>query len=112
MSFLNQWHRYSLVYSDGVLTGYLDGQVVGTANGSMASTAGNAGMGIHWWDFSPGVSTRFIGSIADVRIYDRALSAQEISVLSSVPEPCSTVLLSLGSIVLLWSRRRYISNTP
>ena len=86
-SYLNQWHRYSLVYSDGVLTAYLDGQVLGSQNGSMVSTAGNAGMGIHWWSFAPGVSTRFIGSLADVRIYNRALSSQEIQTLSFAQSP-------------------------
>ena len=80
--YLNQWHRYSLVYSNGVLTAYLDGKVLGTANGSMVSSAGNAGMGIHWWGFAPGVSTRFIGSLADVRIYNRVLSGAEIQHLS------------------------------
>jgi hypothetical protein len=83
--YFNQWHRYSLVYSSGELTAYLDGQVLGTANGSMVSSAGNAGMGIHWWGFAPGVSTRFIGSLADVRIYNRALSPLEIAVLSTGP---------------------------
>jgi hypothetical protein len=79
---LNQWHRYSLVYSEGVLTAYVDGQVFGSQSGSLVSTAGNAGIGIHWWSFAPGVSTRFIGSISDVRIYSRALSPQEISALN------------------------------
>ena len=85
--YLNQWHLYSLVYSDRVLTAYLDGEVLGTQNGSMTSSAGNAGMGIHWWSFAPGVSTRFIGSLADIRIYNRALSSQEIQTLSSAQSP-------------------------
>ena len=66
-----QWHRYSMVYSNGFLTAYVDDRVVGKANGTMQSSAGNAGMGIHWWH--AGVSTRFVGSIADVRIYNRAV---------------------------------------
>ena len=44
-----QWHRYSMVYSNGFLTAYVDDRVVGKANGTMQSSAGNAGMGIHWW---------------------------------------------------------------
>jgi sugar lactone lactonase YvrE len=83
--YINQWHRYSLVYSDAVLTGYLDGQVVGTASGSMVSSAGKAGLGTHWWDYGASQSTRFIGSISDVRIYNRALSTQEIAELSALP---------------------------
>jgi hypothetical protein len=47
-------------------------------------------MGIHWWGFAPGVSTRFIGSLADVRIYNRALSPQEIQTLSTTPSADTT----------------------
>ncbi len=89
-SYLNQWHRYSMVYANGVLTAYFDGQVLGTASGSIHSTAGNAGMGIHWWN--GGVSTRFIGSLADVRIYNRALSSQEISTLAGLQPPNNVTL--------------------
>jgi serpin B len=82
-SYSIQWHRYSLVYTDKVLTAYVDGQVVGTENASINSTAGDAGMGIHWWCNNPvGVSTRFTGSLADVRIYNRALSSAEIQQLA------------------------------
>jgi hypothetical protein len=80
----NQWHRYTMVYSGGQLTAYVDSQVVGTANGSVPSYDGNAGMGIHWWYAGAYDSTRFIGGIADVRIYNRALSSAEISQLAQV----------------------------
>ena len=88
-----QWHRYSMAYLNRVLTTYVDGQVIGTTNCSIASTAGDAGMGIHWWCNNPyGVSTRFIGSLADVRIYNRALSPSEIAKLaqSSPQSPAPT----------------------
>jgi len=80
MATWNQWRRYSIVYSKSLLTAYVDNQIVGTANGLLQSSAGNAGMGIHWW--GGGVSTRFVGSLADVRIYDRALGADEIAQLA------------------------------
>jgi Concanavalin A-like lectin/glucanases superfamily len=83
-----QWHRYSMVYAKGVLTAYVDDQVVGTASGDVQSSVGNAGMGIHWWLNNPyGVSTRFVGSIADVRVYNRALGTDEISQLVAHPAP-------------------------
>ena len=84
-SYSIQWHRYSMVYANGVITAYIDGHVVGTTNCSIASTAGDAGMGIHWWCNNPyGVSTRFTGSLADIRIYNRALSDAEIQELAGV----------------------------
>jgi hypothetical protein len=91
MNYLNQWHRYTMVYASGLLTAYVDGQVAGTANGSIGSTAGNAGMGIHWWCNNPyGVSTRLTGSLADVRIYNRALSPNEIAKLAQTSSPVQT----------------------
>ena len=103
-SYLNQWHRYSMVYANGILTAYFDGQVLGTASGSIPSTAGNAGMGIHWWG-GGGVSTRFTGSLADVRIYNRALSASEILSLynSGLPAPAPSsgmALIPAGSFTM------------
>ena len=78
-----RWHRYSMVYAKGTLTAYVDEQVVGSAKGDIQPSQGNAGMGIHWWLDNPyGVSTRFVGSIADVRIYNRALGTDEISQLA------------------------------
>jgi hypothetical protein len=103
MNYWNQWHRYSMVYSNGVVTAYLDGQIVGTANGSVASVPGTAGMGIHWWCNNPvGVSTRFIGSLSDVRIYNRALSPGEVAQLvqldvTTPPRPLTPVVSPIES---------------
>ncbi len=44
------------------------------------------------------------GTLDDVRIYDRALSADEIS--SLVPEPATMALLALGILPILKKRRR------
>lgn len=47
----------------------------------------------------------FRGDIDDVRVYDRALSAEEVAQVVAVPEP-STVVLLLGTFaVLSWVRR-------
>lgn len=48
----------------------------------------------------------FIGSIDDVRVYNRALSSDEIQALHLVPEPSSLSLLLAGGAVALFRRRK------
>ncbi len=52
-------------------------------------------MGIHWWE-GGGVSTRFIGSLSDVRIYNRALSSAEIQELSQSGSPTVPTITSVN----------------
>ena len=47
----------------------------------------------------------FLGLVDDVRIYDTALTASEISSLVAVPEPTTAGVLALGAIAL-GARRR------
>jgi hypothetical protein len=58
---------------------------------------------------NPGSARSFNGAIDDVRIYNRALSAEEINQVFSVPEPSAVVLLLAGMVGFLayaWRRRR------
>ena len=42
----------------------------------------------------------FKGAIDDVRIYDRALSSEEVGQLYTVPEPATMILLGLGGLLI------------
>ena len=52
-----------------------------------------------------GVGTYFAGLIDDVRIYDRALSANEVIELSLLPEPATLSLLAIGGLTLIRRKR-------
>lgn len=77
------WRRYTLVCSQSVMTAYVNASVVGVATGASANSKASAGLAIHWWSSS--VSTRYIGGVDDVRVYNRALTPSEVSSLSKVP---------------------------
>jgi len=47
----------------------------------------------------------FLGDIDELRIYSRALTADEISTLYTIPEPATLSLLALGGIALLRKRK-------
>ncbi|PKP01425.1 MAG: hypothetical protein CVU11_15285 [Bacteroidetes bacterium HGW-Bacteroidetes-6] len=92
-SYLNNWVQYSLVYSDGSFKGYIDGVLVGTKNRNVNISTTDAAIGRHWWWST---STRFIGKIDEVRIFNRALSDAEISILYQ-GESTSDIAVSIGN---------------
>ena len=58
---------------------YLDGVLVGTETNSLNAfpvTGGEQGVSTHWW--AVGVSTRLTATYDNIRIYRRALSAEEV----------------------------------
>jgi len=77
----NRWHHIIAVRSTTSLTFYIDGVSVGT------DTTGSSGVrndweGIGYAPFTAGGTSQFFnGSIDDVRIYNRALSAGEVAQL-------------------------------
>lgn len=75
------WVLHTLVYSNGTIFAYKNGIYGGATNGAMVEAESEGGLGIHWFCSGGTVSTRFIGGIDDVRIYSRALSADEVSQL-------------------------------
>ncbi len=79
-SYTGNWVMYSLTLDEnGTLKAYVNGISVGeesvTFNGINTSLAA---LGRHWWYDT---STRFIGSFDEVRIYNRALSPEEVQML-------------------------------
>ena len=84
---LNKWHNAVTVFSDGVTTFYLDGVFVGQFQYSSYYTSGE---GVNNFVIGSsrllenGSDQHFIGSIDEVRIYNRALNPAEITALNSI----------------------------
>lgn len=88
-----RWHHVALTLDGGPTTqpdalhGYLDGQVFGSGEGSQLwSHSGDVtigGVGDTRYPDGGGGSTGFLGHIDDIRIYNRALSAYDVSVLGA-----------------------------
>jgi hypothetical protein len=79
---INTWCAYCLVYKYGTMYAYKDGILIATKVQTVNVGSVNGGIARHWWNSNSGTSTRLNGSVDDVRIYNRALTEQEISVLS------------------------------
>ncbi len=81
---LNKWVHVAVTYSGGTITYYYNGIQDGTATLSSANTVlggvYNIGKTINGWD-APSGTYFFPGSIDEVRVYSRALSASEIQQL-------------------------------
>ena len=82
-SYTGNWMMYSLTLDEnGTLKAYINGTLVGeesvTFNGINTSLAA---LGRHWWSSGYSTSTRFTGSFDEVRIYNRALSPEEVQML-------------------------------
>jgi len=77
---LGQWHHVVGVYNGSNKSIYVDGVSVASisATGNITTSSYKVGIGSLWGDSQ---STLFNGSIAGVRIYNRALSAVEVKTL-------------------------------
>jgi len=99
------WNHVVGVYDGNVQAIYLNGALVGSVPNQGAITFPSNPFRIGHED-RPEVAG-FAGKIDDVYIYDRALSASEVQTLfSSVPEPSTATLISLGFIGLSSFNRR------
>jgi len=82
----NEWRRkftaYCLVCKNNQIEAYVDGVRSGaSAVQSTQIASKNGGIGTHWWAGGKGTSSRFVGEVDDVRLYQRALSEPEIKSL-------------------------------
>ncbi|MBM4028863.1 MAG: hypothetical protein FJ280_26230 [Planctomycetes bacterium] len=76
-----EWHRLDVTYDGTTIARYADGQLVGTpgAPGVAINTSDTVRMG------KRGDRTDyFLGAVDEVRVYDRALSAEEIAGLAGI----------------------------
>ena len=79
---LNTWHHVVFTFSNGVVTGYVDGVPV-----PMAANTFGAAQTLPQWAYGlylaadPSLSSFFCGSLDDIRIYNRALSPRDVAAL-------------------------------
>jgi hypothetical protein len=97
-----QWSHIAVVFDASFdATFYLNGVLLGTVAGSQAADLGTK----NWFIGSTGRQEYFAGLIDEVRIYDTALTADQIYAIATVPAPAALPagLLLLG---LIATRRR------
>ncbi len=84
--FIGNWYHLVLRADNGTLTAFVNGQLVGTDYyGQLGPMSPVAGIGCHWFNSGGTESNRFIGTVDEVRIYERALSDAEIQLLYTKP---------------------------
>ena len=72
-------------FSNGVVKGYVDGvQVPFSANTFTATSLPNWAYGLYLATYDSSLSNPYIGSLDDVRLYNRALSATDVAALYQV----------------------------
>ena len=102
------YHDVVLSNNNGAVTWYLDGSQ-NTVNTSVMDIS-SANMLNFFLDNSvgPGIGEYSSGSVALIRVFNEALTAQQVALLpaTSVPEPTSLALLATGLLVLATARRR------
>jgi len=89
------WHQIVVVYSGSVLSISIDGVQKGTLSESIDTPLSPLTIGA---DTNANALQYFAGTINDVRIYNRALSTQEISALYEAESTTTSAIILLPSI--------------
>ncbi len=99
------WHHLALTVGGTAQTFYVDGAVAGTSSGAMTSddtltytimgsgftTAESTSKVVATWASTPGGYFPYTGLLDDARLYNRALTATEVTALATAPAPSGPV---------------------
>ena len=98
------WVHLVGLYNGSTWLLYRNGTQVGSANNATGAIAVDE----NWAIGARGTGTErfFDGSIDDVRIYNRALSSEEVVQLYHIPEPATLLLFGLGGLALRFKRKQ------
>ncbi len=106
-----EWHHVAVsVGEENAVTLFVDGDVVGEGLASFLgglSELNGAAIGRNKDSAAGGGQWFYDGLIDDVRVYDKALTHDEIVGLATIPEPSSLILLAIGLLGLAAYRRRH-----
>ena len=107
------WHHIAATWIPDDVRIYLDGVLLFQGNErvpvyTVNNTSDPVLIGAFRWNVG-GMYRYLTGDMDEVRIYDRALSAEEIGQLSPIPAPGAVVLAGIGAgVVRLLQRRRIL----
>ncbi len=73
-----QWIFYAMTYQNGSLKAYKNNVFLGQINQSIKIATTNSAIARSWWENGGQTSTRFTGSLDDIRIYNKALSQVDL----------------------------------
>ena len=86
---INTWVNYTMTIDDQYFTVYENGKEIGKKGvASLLSPPSSAAdlnaLGKHWWSNYTSSSTRFVGNMDDLRIYNRTLSKNEVEQINTL----------------------------
>jgi len=99
-----QWHHAAGTLLDQTFQFYVDGDLKSTStfSGTVVDTVGDLFIGRHY-----NLGRYYQGGIDEIRLYQRALSGDEIAQLAGVPLPPALILFGSGLIGLVGLRRKF-----